>query len=73
MMWSYKKPTKPGLYYVNSGDVVTKETLHIVPMKIIGKDLCDSMLHLIDTYKSFYKFMPVDYEALNKIGNDDED
>ena len=28
-LWSYEKPIKPGLYYVNRGDVVTRNSLEI--------------------------------------------
>lgn len=70
-MWDYKKPTKPGLYYVNNGDVVTKESLEVVEFSfrkdedyLSDGDQCD-----IGNYHDCYKFMPIDYERLNRIGN----
>lgn len=73
-MWGYKKPTEPGLYYVNRGDVVTDESCGILPFWN-GPDgkLIDPAGRLVARYNDTFKFMLVDYEALNKIGNEDED
>ena len=71
-MWTYKKPTEPGLYYVNLGDVVTEESLSVIHFVIIDGALVDDCGFPVRQYNTHYKFMFIDHEALNKIGNDDE-
>lgn len=70
-MWSYKKPTEPGLYYVNRGDVVTKETLEVIWFTKAKDEefLSDNFRVPVKEYNDCFKFKPIDYERLNAIGN----
>jgi len=71
-MWSYKKPKTPGLYYVNRGDVVTKESLEVIKVDRHKKSddyLSDAIGVPLSEYNDCYKFMMIDYEKLNAIGN----
>ena len=71
-MWSYKKPKKSGWYYACSGDVVTELSCKIMLLREIrgtGK-IVDDDNYPIDDYHDCWKFMPVDFKRLNKIGNE---
>jgi len=70
-MWSYDKPTKAGTYYVNLGDVVTETSLSVVKLRSVTGvgELRDENLDRVSQYHHSCKFMPVDYEYLNTIGN----
>lgn len=68
--WTYEKPTEPGWYMVNYGDIVTKDNLTFerfsisytgLLVDIEGTASCD--------YGSSYKFIKVDIKALNQVGN----
>ena len=69
MLWSYEKPTEPGLYLVNRGDVVTSDTLETQHFKMVDRRLRDKDGIPASSYGSHWKFLPIDYDYLNKIGN----
>jgi hypothetical protein len=68
-MWTYDKPDWPGMYYINRGDVVTEDTLENI--RVFKKDgvLCDGDGMLISDYRSDIKFMRIDFDWFNKVGN----
>ena len=78
-MWTYEKPRCPGMYYINRGDVVTEDTLENI--RVFKKDgvlcgdvlrdgvLCDGDGMLISDYRSDIKFMRIDFDWFNKVGN----
>ena len=73
MLWSYEKPTEPGLYMVNAGDTVTKDALTVV--KLVSHTGEGALYDVADGfpvrgYPNSTKFRPVDYDYLNKIGNE---
>ena len=74
MPWSYEKPTKEGWYYANLGDVVTQDTCRVMHFTSVfdGGDmvLIDTNGDEVRRYNDSWKFLPVDFEELNKIGNE---
>lgn len=71
--WSYMKPTNPGWYFVNRGDVVTDDSIECQLIKVRNDDsqLSDSEGVLISNYCHTFKFLKVDAERLNTIGNNE--
>ena len=79
MLWSYKKPTEPGLYFVNSGDAVTEYSLEVRDL-VEGNDDGDLVVMCdrgeigsvpISDWNDSYKFLPIDYEYLNALGDEE--
>lgn len=69
--WTYNKPTEPGLYWVNSGDVVTVYSLEIQHFSDRGASyLGDSGGIPAISYGDYIKFLKVDIDALNELGNE---
>ena len=70
-MWSYKKPEQSGMYYINRGDVVTQDTLK---MDYFGPGdsgvLEDSSGTPVMLYHTDYKFLRVNLDYLNSLGNE---
>lgn len=69
-LWSYKKPTQTGWYYCNNGDVVTWLSLDVIKLTDRDGALVDEVGHPVEEYHQCFKFKPIDYQALNKIGNE---
>lgn len=76
-LWSYDKPTMSGAYYVNAGDAVTPANCKEIKLSFKhGKNIQQpQVLHddegdPVTDYGDYCKFLPIDYEALNKIGNE---
>ena len=70
MLWSYDKPTVPGWYWVNGGDVVTPFSLKLLKAAFnLEKELVDEDLFPIYRYNTSYKFLEIDINELNTIGN----
>lgn len=71
-MFTYTKPTTPGWYHVNRGDVVTGANYEAQYFQLNRHGiLVDLQDQSVADYNDSWKFMPIDLEALNKIGNDD--
>ena len=70
-LWTCGGPTEQGMYYVNVGDVVTKDTCSVINLsfKYGTTTLIDDRGDAVDSYGSHCKFLPVDFEKLNKIGS----
>lgn len=72
MMWSWEKPTEPGWYYVNRGDVVTSDSFEAVLLiPAPSGQLIDRDLMFVEDYSADFKFMPIDINGLNQINNKD--
>lgn len=70
-LWSYKKPTEPGEYDANRGDVVIRSNRKSIELTFDDDGyLVDQDGVFIEAYHQGWKFRPVDYEYLNKIGNE---
>ena len=68
--WSFKKPTKPGLYIVNCGDVVTEQTITFSEFYIEGGELIDQNGEALSEYPICYKFIRIDASKLNDHPNE---
>lgn len=83
-LWTYKKPTKPGLYLCNRGDVVTEDSLigglrggslPAILLQFDGELLSDEEGIAVRDYRDSFKFIPhhpdMDIDYLSSIGNGD--
>ncbi len=68
-MWNYDKPETSGMYYANYGDVVTEDALSIIKLTFRNGWLCDEDLNCIKNYNDSIKFMPIDFDWFNEVGN----
>lgn len=71
-LWSYEPPTEPGWYWVNNGDAVTADRLScehfmrgLTPSSLYDAEGLDPA-----DYSSGFKFLKVDINALNELGNE---
>ena len=71
-MWSFKKPTSAGWYFVNLGDVVTDFNFECIKFSsdVIG-NLFDGKGTPLSIYSDEYKYMPIGITSINQIGNKD--
>ena len=71
-LWSYTKPTIPGWYFVNRGDVVTDDSLdcQLIKVRNYEDEMSDSEGVLVSNYCHTFKFLKVYFERLNTIGNE---
>lgn len=70
-LWSYEKPTEPGMYFINRGDVVTADSLKLADMYEINGELFDRTDgELVSRFADYIKFLKVDIDALNQLGNE---
>ncbi len=70
-LWSYDKPTEPGWYWANRGDVVTNHSLCCEEFSYWGgTHLSDSHSIEVAKYVGVWKFLKVDIDALNALGNE---
>lgn len=76
-LWTFKRPTSPGWYLMNRGDVVTPENFDAVkiefnppgyPDQLILRDIEGDWIPVEKIDPSF-KWLEIDISALNKIGN----
>lgn len=67
MEWLPEKPTEPGCYLTNRGDVVTEDSLRFEYLRFdrFG-ELVDDGSVSVKTYHPSWKFMKLDIEELNR-------
>ena len=69
-LWSWEKPTEPGLYFVVLGDVVSKVNLNIASIYEVDGELFDAKDGCsVDEFNPDCKFLKVDIKELNDRGN----
>ena len=70
--WSFKKPTKQGVYLCSAGDVVSEYSLFLT--KFIENDSGDlvdiSDMTRVKDWGKHVKFMKIDIQELNQLGNE---
>lgn len=69
--WKYERPEKPGMYYVNIGDVVTLNSLSVQKfdwkLDETGEPyLVDEVGYPVDGYQNNCKYSEIYIDALNK-------
>lgn len=71
--WSFSKPTQEGLYLRNYGDVVTSKSIRAMKLCLHAGDLVMPDYGLVSESGDGYKWIKLDLDELNKLGNEGKD